>query len=98
MIFQTFIRNMLRINSRYLWRKLINFNSIYSEIAEYNNSFWSKYLLSIWLILGLVIITFLYCVLFSEMNIIIRFIIGYALIVCYYNIFIHYKHRFFSQL
>ena len=44
-------------------------------------SFWSKYLLSIWLILGSVITNCLYFMLFIEMNIILKYLIGYFVIL-----------------
>jgi hypothetical protein len=56
-------------------------SSIYSEIDDYNNNFWSKYLLSIWLILGSVINTTLYLSIFGEMHIIFRIIFIYSVSV-----------------
>lgn len=53
-------------------------SSIYSEIDDYNNNFWSKYLLSIWLIFRSVINTTLYLTIFGQMHIICRIVFIYA--------------------
>ncbi len=57
-------------------------NSIYSEINEYNTKFWSKYLLSIWLIMGSVIKMTLVIIIFIQTNIIkIAFTYGLLLLI-----------------
>jgi hypothetical protein len=56
-------------------------SSIYSEIDDYNNNFWSKYLLSIWLIFGSVINTTLYLTVFGEMHIICRIVFAYGVCI-----------------
>ena len=43
-------------------------NSLYSEINEYNTKFWSKYLLSIWLIMGSLINSVIFMIFFSQIN------------------------------
>jgi hypothetical protein len=58
----------------------------YVEIDDYNSNFWSKYLLTIWLILGSQIVTAFYCLLFVK-DIISKLIIGYPF-VAYVLIFL----------
>jgi hypothetical protein len=60
-------------------RVINSLNSSYVEIADYSKNFWSKYLLTIWLILGSQTVTALYCVLFVK-DIIFKLIIGYAFV------------------
>jgi hypothetical protein len=54
-------------------------DSSYVEIDDYNKNFWSKYLLTIWLILGSQTVTLLYCLLFVK-DIIFKLIIRYAFV------------------
>jgi hypothetical protein len=61
-------------------RVINSLDSSYVEIDDYNKSFWSKYLLTIWLILGSQTVTALYCLLFVK-DIIFKLIIGYAFVV-----------------
>jgi len=75
------IKNKVRITSGYTTQIIKNLTSIYYEINDYNNNFWSKYLLSIWLILGSVINTDLYLSIFGEMHIICRIIFIYSFFV-----------------
>jgi len=51
-------------------------NLLYSEINEYNDSFWSKYLLIVWIFYGSGIVLGLYGLLFVEMNIFVKTIIS----------------------
>ena len=62
---------------------IVSLDSLYSEINEYNTKFWSKYLLSIWLIMGSVINIVIYLILFTQMNIVVKmfFIFGLCIIV-----------------
>ena len=73
------IRKHKRTNRIYLSKILFQLNLIYSEINEYNTSFWSKYLLSIWLILGSVINLTLYFLLFFKFNLIMKTLFAYVL-------------------
>jgi len=75
------IRKRLSTNSRYINNALFLLNSIYSEINEYNVSFWSKYLLSIWLIIGSVITNCLYFSSFIQMNKLVKCLIEYFVII-----------------
>jgi hypothetical protein len=58
-------------------RVIHSLDSSYVEIDDYNSNFWSKYLLTIWLILGSEIVTCLYCLLFVK-DLITKLIMGYA--------------------
>ncbi len=78
----------LKTNSSYIKKLMLSLNSIYYEINEYNTSYWSKYLLTIWLFHGSVIVNILYFVsltpmttvtkctfIYVEINLIITFVL-----------------------
>jgi len=75
------IKNNMRVTSYHFIQIIRDLSSIYSEINDYNNNFWSKYLLSIWLIFGSVINTTLYLTIFGNMNIICRIVFIYSITV-----------------
>ena len=60
---------------------LQSFDSLYSEINEYNTTFWSKFLFIFWLTYGLNVILFLYITIFIEMSLILKVIFGYTLTI-----------------
>jgi hypothetical protein len=61
-------------------RVINSLDSSYVEIDDYNSNFWSKYLLTIWLIFGSQIVIALYCLLFVK-DLITKLIIGYAFVI-----------------
>jgi hypothetical protein len=72
-----FIRQK-KINNENFLRFIRDLDAKYSELNEYDSNFWSKYLLSIWLIFGAVV-NFILCVfLIADLNIIFRFLAGYV--------------------
>ena len=91
LIYFYFICYYLRIRIRSLNKRLekrvniyntvINFNQLYKQIQEYNDIFWSKYLLCVWLFMGFSIIDTLFIILFIPFNFIIKLIFIYALLV-----------------
>jgi hypothetical protein len=64
------------------WKQVLriirNLDSKYSELHKYNQEFWSKYLLSIWLISGAFINFSLYHLFFAEMTVILKLMTGYS--------------------
>jgi hypothetical protein len=60
-------------------RIIRNLDSKYSELDECNQEIWSKYLLSIWLILGTIINFYLYPFFFAEMDVTQKLIAGYGI-------------------
>ena len=58
---------------------LQSFDSLYSEINEYNTTYWSKILLTIWSFLGSCIVFALYVCLFSDIEAFPKMIMNYAL-------------------
>ena len=60
---------------------LQSFDSLYSEINEYNNIFWSKFLGMFWLIFGSLICTNLYIAVFIPMPLPILFVFTYGLLL-----------------
>jgi len=60
---------------------LCSLNSIFVEINEYNDDFWSKYLLSNWLLLGSIIIINLCGILFVKMDLFFKTASIYMLMI-----------------
>jgi len=61
--------------------KTINFlNSIYSEIDEYNNNYWSKFLFWVWMLFGIMINTLLFTSIFGVMPLFVRTLFAIAAI------------------
>ena len=59
---------------------LQSFDSLYSEINEYNTTFWSKILFSFWTLLGTLNVFLLSVVLFSKLNLFITIFLNYFLV------------------
>ena len=59
-------------------RILRSFDALYREIDEYNVTYWSKYLLIIWVLWGAVTVLFIYLVVFGDTFIIVRILMFYA--------------------
>ena len=62
-----------------MWKIFHSINRVYVEINEYNSSYWSKYLLSVWLLLGSVVIFGLFIVIFMTFNMFTKLILAYML-------------------
>jgi hypothetical protein len=75
-VYQLIFRRKL-IKWKIVLRIIRNLDAKYSELDEYNQEFWSKYLLSIWLIAGFFINFSLYHSFFSEMTVILKLMSGY---------------------
>jgi hypothetical protein len=58
-----------------------SFHSISDEISEYNNTYWSKYLLIYWLTFGLSVTLIIICVFFTSINIVSKIIMTYCAIM-----------------
>ncbi len=74
------ISKLMRKNaliSRRVLKAIKSLNSKYSELEEYNVNYWSKYLLSVWLIFGTFITFLFYCLFFVEINFIPKLIVVY---------------------
>ena len=64
---------------------LQSFDSLYSEINEYNTTFWSKILFIFWTLLGTIIVFVFYICIFSKVDSIALFIFEYILIVLVFS-------------
>ena len=60
---------------------LLSFNRINNEIYEYNQTFWSKYLLCFWVSFGSATVLMLFNTLFGSMDILVKIIYIYVLII-----------------
>jgi hypothetical protein len=69
-----YIKNRIALNNRRAKNLMIELNSIYSEIDDYNQNYWSNYLFWVWILFATIINTFLYSGIFLNANFIIRFI------------------------
>ena len=69
---------------------LQSFDSLYSEINEYNTTFWSKFLLIFWMTFGCFDILIIYVTIFREIPLFVKIVLIYASIfwtICFLIIF-----------
>ena len=64
-------------------RTLRKYDSIYTEIDEYNTTYWSKFLFIIWLFMGLFLTVLLYVVIFRDLVIVLKFTFCYELLIAF---------------
>jgi hypothetical protein len=67
-----------KINNKNFLGFIRGLNAKYSELNEFDSNFWSKYLLSIWLIFGALVNFTLYLFLFTDLKIIFKLIVSYC--------------------
>jgi hypothetical protein len=67
-----------KINNENFLRFIQDLDAKYSELNEFDRNFWSKYLLSIWLIFIAFVNFILYIFLFADLDIIFKLIAGYG--------------------
>ena len=78
------IRDSVKLKRRLNIRRMhSNLNSIYTEINEYNEIFFSKYYLSVWLFLGSFNIFLLYIAIFQDILLIFVIIYMYAFVLLF---------------
>ena len=75
------LREEKRMNPNTIRYILRAFDVLYREINEYNSTYWSKFLLNIWSLLGIFIVCLLYLCVFGSIPILIRLSAGYFLIL-----------------
>jgi hypothetical protein len=75
------IEKGLMFSNGFLTRIMRSLNHIYSEINEYNDTFWSKYIITVWFIYGSVISIALYFISFVEMEIVCEITLIYAVVI-----------------
>lgn len=56
-------------------------NSVFNEISEYNETYWSKFMFGFWMSIGAQAVLFLFGVIFMSMPLIQRFILTYNVAV-----------------
>ena len=76
-----------RINSNTIRNILHEFDALFDLINEYNTTYWSKFLLNIWSLLGLLNVFLIYVIIFISMPLLIRISLIYFFII-YSNIFL----------
>ena len=60
---------------------ILSFNRLYREIEEYNRTYWSKFLLNVWLTFGTLIVCLLHMTTIPSLPIIIIIILTYVSII-----------------
>jgi hypothetical protein len=68
-----YIKNRIALNDKRAKNLMTELNSIYSEIEDYNQNYWSKYLFWVWILFATIINAFLYLGIFSKAIFVIRF-------------------------
>ena len=58
-------------------------DALYSEINEYNSTYWSKFLFIVWLTYWTIILFLFMVLLFSKLHILILICIGYVFVICF---------------
>jgi len=76
------VENFFRRNSFYFCNKIKILNRIYSEISDYNNNCWSKFLFLIFISFAILINFITYSSLFGNMNLFERMAFAYVGIFC----------------
>jgi hypothetical protein len=73
-----YIKNRIALNDKRAKNLITELNSIYSEIEDYNQNYWSKYLFWVWILFATIINMFLYLAILSKVNYVLRsiFILG----------------------
>jgi len=76
-----YIKNRIALNNKRAKSLMTDLNSIYSEIEDYNQNFWSQYLFWVWLLYSTIINMFVYSAISSKLSILLRFISIYGSII-----------------
>ena len=59
---------------------LHSYDALYREIDEYNTTYWSQFLFSVWLFFGIFIVLGLYLIFFTQINLILKILSLYVMI------------------
>ena len=69
-----------RMNTNRIRNILVTHDSLYRELNEYNLTFFSKFILIIWSILGFIIINLIYLIIFGRIQILLKITVIYLFI------------------
>ena len=75
------LKEKKRMNTNTIHYIVRSFDALYREIDEYNSTYWSKFLLIIWLLFGIIIIFTIFIIIFTSIRIEIRITIFYFTIL-----------------
>ena len=78
---RNYLKNRIILNNKRAKNLMTELNSIYSEIEDYNQNYWSKYLFWVWILYSTIINMFLYLAIFSKLSYLLRFVSLYGSIV-----------------
>jgi hypothetical protein len=76
-----YLKNRIILNNKRAKNLITELNSIYSEIEDYNQNYWSKYLFWVWILYSTIINMWLYLAIFSNLSYLLTFISIYGSIV-----------------
>ena len=76
---------VLQTNKNFSSKKILNilhsYDAIYREIEEYNTTYWSKFLFTIWVFFGVVLVVVIYLILFAPIPSTIKILCSYFTII-----------------
>jgi hypothetical protein len=78
---RNYLKNRIILNNMKAKNLMTELNSIYSEIEDYNQNYWSKYLFWVWILYSTIVNMFLYSAIFSKHSYLLRFFCTYGSIV-----------------
>jgi hypothetical protein len=78
---RNYLKNRIALNNKRAKNLITELNSIYSEIEDYNENYWSKYLFWVWILYTTIINMFLYNAIFAKLNFLLTFISIYGSVV-----------------
>jgi hypothetical protein len=83
---RNYLKNGIALNNKRAKNLMTELNSIYSEIEDYNQNYWSKYLFWVWILYSTIINMLVYSAIFSKVNFVLRFIYIYGSIIFIFSL------------
>ena len=76
-----FTRTSRFIGTRRITRILHSYDALFREMNEYNTTYWSQFLFTIWLFFGVVLVVFIYFILFAPIPSTLKAIFSYFIVI-----------------
>ena len=86
------LKEKKRINTNRIRNILRSFNALYIDLNEFNSTCWSKFLLIIWLLFGIIIILFIFIIIFTPI------VIGIKIAVLYFTFLYSFMYIFILSI
>ena len=87
-----FLKEEKRLNSNRIRNILHSFDGLYREINEFNTTFWSKFLIIIWLLFGIIIVFAIFIIIFTPI------IMEIKIVIIYFTLFYLYMYIFILSI